>query len=131
MHIDLTDETGKMTTELEQLLRDILQYAAKEEAIHDESELSVVIVTNEQIKQLNYNYRQKNEATDVLSFPLHERDDIMESDGAYPLALGDIVISHERAVDQAKQYEHSLNRELAFLAVHGFLHLLGYTHDTQ
>lgn len=130
MHIDITDELGKITGKLETLLRDVLQYTAKDAAIHDQSELSVVIVANEQIKQLNNDYRHKNESTDVLSFPLHERDDMMENDGAYPLALGDIVISYERAEEQAKEYNHSLQRELAFLAVHGLLHLLGYTHDT-
>lgn len=131
MHIDFTDELGKITEELETLLRDVLQYTAKDAAIHNQSELSVVIVANEQIKQLNNDYRNKNEPTDVLSFPLHERDDMMKNDGTYPLTLGDIVISYERAEEQAKEYNHSLQRELAFLAVHGLLHLLGYTHDTE
>lgn len=131
MHIDFTDNHGKLTAELETLLQNILQHTAKDAAIHAESELSVVLVSNEQIKQLNHDYRHHNEPTDVLSFPLLEQADMKAYDGSHPIALGDIVISIEQAEMQAKEYNHSLQRELAFLAVHGFLHLLGYTHDTE
>lgn len=131
MHIDLIDETNELSTEQDELLRNILYSTCKAEGIQHEGELSVVIVHNEQIKQLNNDYRHKNEATDVLSFPLLEREDILQHNGSYPLALGDIVISVEKAKEQAKDYGHSFERELAFLAVHGLLHLLGYTHDTE
>lgn len=131
MHIDFTDEVGKLTDEIEKLLEDVLQYAAEDARIHGDSELSVVFVTNKKIKQLNDDYRNKNEVTDVLSFPLLDSDEVIQADRAYPFALGDIVISYERAEEQADEYGHSLEREIAFLAVHSFLHLLGYTHDSE
>lgn len=131
MQIDLIDETNKLTDEHEQLLRNILYFTVEKEKIDKKSELSIVILSNEQIKQLNNDYRNKNEATDVLSFPLLERDDIVDHDGTYPLVLGDIVISIDKAKEQAREYNHSFTRELSFLAVHGLLHLLGYTHDTK
>ena len=130
MQIDFTDEDHVLDKETVQLLHDMLQFAANEEEIHAHSELSIVVVSNEQIRQLNHNYRNKNEVTDVLSFPLLEQNEIVQYEG-YPLALGDIVISFERAKGQAIEYNHSLSRELAFLTIHGFLHLLGYTHDTK
>jgi len=130
MQIDFTDEDHVLDKETIQLLHDMLQFAANEEEIHAHSELSIVVVSNEQIRQLNHNYRNKNEVTDVLSFPLLEQNEIVQYEG-YPLALGDIVISFERAKGQAIEYNHSLSRELAFLTIHGFLHLLGYTHDTK
>lgn len=131
MHIDFTDEVGQLAVEIKQLLENVLQYAAKDAGIHGDSELSVVIVTDEKITQLNNDYRGKNEVTDVLSFPLHEPDEIVKADRTYPLALGDIVISFNQAEKQAEQFNHSFTREIAFLTVHSFLHLLGYTHDSS
>lgn len=131
MHIDITDEHQFVTEAIEKLLRDVLQFVAKEEKIHPKSELSLVIVANESIKQLNNDYRGKDEVTDVLSFPLYDRAELLSNNGSQPLALGDIVIAQERALEQAKAYNHSTEREIAFLAVHGLLHLLGYTHDTK
>jgi probable rRNA maturation factor len=84
---------------------------------------------------LNRDYRNKDAATDVLSFPLEEEMD-GESEpevigGPTERMLGDIVISIEKVVEQAGEYGHSIERELAFLAVHGMLHLLGYDHETD
>lgn len=131
MQIDIIDETNQFTDTHETLLRKLLYVAAKKEDIHKDSELSVVIMSDAQMKQLNKDYRQKNEATDVLSFPLLEREEIMQHDKTHPIVLGDIIISIDRATEQANVYHHTLERELGFLAVHGFLHLLGYTHDTE
>jgi len=80
--------------------------------------ISLTLVTPEEITQLNKEYRSKDSPTDVLSFPM---------DGAN---LGDIVICLEVAENQAWEYGHSLERELAFLTAHGFLHLIGYDHET-
>lgn len=93
------------------------------------AEVSVSFVDNEQIKQLNNEFRDKNTATDVLSFPLGENGvyDYNNETGAY--MLGDIVISVERAIEQAQMYGHSLRREIGFLTVHSMLHLLGYDHE--
>lgn len=93
------------------------------------AEISVTFVDNAEIAQLNEQYRNKPQATDVLSFPLGENGvyDINQETGA--LMLGDIVISMERATEQATLYGHSLQREVAFLTVHSMYHLLGYDHE--
>lgn len=99
------------------------------ENFHDGAEVSVSFVDNGQIRQLNMEYRGKDTPTDVLSFPLGENgvyDKNMES-GMFQ--LGDIVISIEKAVEQAAIYGHSLQREIGFLTVHSMLHLLGYDHE--
>ena len=93
------------------------------------AEISVSFVDNDSIRELNAMYRNKDSATDVLSFPLGEDGvyDINEDNGAS--ILGDIVISMERAMEQADMYGHSLEREMGFLTVHSMLHLLGYDHE--
>ena len=85
---------------------------------------------NEQIRELNRDYRNKDAATDVLSFPLGEDGVYDKNEETGALLLGDIVISVERAKEQAEQYGHSLERELGWLTVHSMLHLLGYDHET-
>ena len=93
------------------------------------AEISVTFVDNNRIHELNKEYRNKDSATDVLSFPLGENGeyDIDEDNGCK--LLGDIVISMERAMEQAELYGHSLQREVAYLTVHSMLHLLGYDHE--
>ncbi|MEE0413255.1 MAG: rRNA maturation RNase YbeY, partial [Gemmiger sp.] len=93
------------------------------------AEISVTFVDNNRIHELNREYRGKDSATDVLSFPLGENGeyDIDEDNGCK--LLGDIVISMERAMEQAELYGHSLQREVAYLTVHSMLHLLGYDHE--
>ena len=96
-----------------------------------DTEVSVTFCDNEYIKKLNKNYRNKDSATDVLSFPLYDlsadSNEPLIDEGA--LELGDIVISIERARDQAKEIGHSTLDEIVFLAVHSTLHLLGYDHE--
>jgi probable rRNA maturation factor len=95
-------------------------------------EVSVTVTDNDEIRRLNREYRQVDRPTDVLSFPLWEPDEewvIAEEEEAVP--LGDIVISLPKAKEQAEEYGHSLDREMGFLAVHGFLHLIGYDHETE
>ena len=95
------------------------------------AEVSVTIVDDEGIRRLNRDFRQVDRPTDVLSFPQWEPGEPMEGAGDGPVPLGDIVISFPRAREQADAYGHSLEREIGFLAVHGFLHLLGYDHETE
>ena len=90
-------------------------------------EVSVTLVDNAAIHQLNFDYRQVDRETDVLSFPLYEREELVSM--TEPLLLGDIVISLEKAAEQAESYGHSMEREVAFLTVHSMLHLLGYDHE--
>ncbi len=130
MNIDIMDETNQLTEDQEELLHKLLAYAAKQEEISMDSELSVTIVDNESIQQINKDYREKDMPTDVISFALEEQgeEEIEIRGDDLPRHLGDIVISIDKAIEQAKEYNHSFERELGFLAVHGFLHLLGYDH---
>lgn len=111
------------------LIEQCLRLAAHLEEVTT-GEVSVTIVDDETIRELNRTYRHIDHPTDVLSFPL-DNDLPLPEDAGIPLLLGDIVISAPRAVAQAKEYGHSLEREFTFLATHGFLHLLGYDHDTE
>src|SRR5690625_32647 len=86
-------------------------------------------ILEKEIKELNNAYRGINDATDVLSFPLIEDFTIEFSDYVYP--IGDVVISIDKVNEQSLNYNHSFERELAFLTVHSLLHLLGYTHETN
>jgi probable rRNA maturation factor len=90
-------------------------------------EVDVTFVTDDEIAELNTNYRQKNRPTDVLSFAQYEGDVGSEADG--PLMLGDIIISIETMQRQAGQLKHDLTAEAAFLTIHGTLHLCGYDHN--
>lgn len=98
------------------------------------AQVSVTIVDNEEIKKLNKEFRGKDAPTDVLSFPMLEFDgagNIIDSDFDFDggeIVLGDIVISAQRAAEQAESFGHSFLREMAFLTVHSMLHLLGYDH---
>jgi probable rRNA maturation factor len=130
LEIDFMDETDKVTDEAINLVNSVLQFAAGKEGIEEGSELSVTFVSNERIREINSEYRKKDSATDVISFAMEEMgEEEMEIVGAdMPRVLGDIIISIERTQEQAEEYGHSFERELGFLALHGFLHLLGYDH---
>lgn len=95
--------------------------------------VNITFVGEKKIKELNNEYRNVNRVTDVLSFPLLQGDEFVEGemiDKNITTDLGDIVICTKRAKQQAKDYGHSEFREFCFLALHGFLHLLGYDHMT-
>ncbi|WP_164668575.1 rRNA maturation RNase YbeY [Virgibacillus doumboii] len=130
MHIDFHDETKSVPHDYVDLLQRLLIFTAEKEAVSREAEVSVNFVSNKEIQEINRNYRQQNKVTDVISFAMQEKaDDELDIVGEdLPLVLGDIVISVDKAKEQAEEYNHSLERELGFLTVHGFLHLLGYDH---
>jgi probable rRNA maturation factor len=132
MHLtlDLIDQTESLSTENLEMIEKMLHHAAQSEGIEAGSELSVTFVNNEEIQQINHEYRGKNVPTDVISFAMEELGEgemAIEVEGV-PRMLGDIIISVDRAKEQAADYGHSEERELGFLAIHGFLHLLGYDH---
>ncbi|MEC1261219.1 rRNA maturation RNase YbeY [Bacillus swezeyi] len=131
--LDIADETERLSDEQLAEMEKLLQFAAKEENVADQAEVSVTIVTNEEIQKINKEYRGKDYPTDVISFALEEDGEgEVEIIGAdMPTVLGDIIISADKAKEQAEEYGHSLMRELGFLTVHGFLHLLGYDHMTE
>ena len=90
--------------------------------------LSVILTTPNQIQEMNNTYRKINKATDVLSFPMFEKEEIPNIISEIEEPLGDIVISIEKVKEQAEEYGHSFERELAYMVVHGFYHLMGYDH---
>lgn len=130
----------EITEELIALLESILQKAGEAEGVED-GEVDLTFVDDEAIHELNREYRGIDRPTDVLSFAMHEvtNDELEiiyeldegEEQGNVPDVLGDIIISVPRAKLQSEEYGHSLERELGFLFVHGFLHLLGYDHQDE
>ncbi|GBG56367.1 endoribonuclease YbeY [Sporomusaceae bacterium FL31] len=120
-----------VTPQLEQTLIAVLKKTAELYAIEPHAEVSVVLADDQYIQQLNADYRGKNCPTDVLSFALNEGDEPEVIDGPEEVLLGDIIISLETAIRQADEYGHTLEREIAFLTVHGMLHLLGYDHEAE
>ena len=119
----------KIPTGIRLLVRRCCHAALLQEEFDGSAEVSVTFVDNAKIHELNKQYRNIDRETDVLSFPLGENGeyDINHDTGAK--MLGDIVISLEKAVEQAEMYGHPLQREVAFLTVHSMLHLLGYDHE--
>ena len=104
-------------------------YSAMEKEKLENTSFNLIIVNNEYIHELNKTYRKIDKATDVITFALEDENTIVLPEEER--ILGDIYISIEKAKEQAKEYNHSLLRELSFLAVHGFYHLLGYDHQTK
>lgn len=130
--IDFIDETKDLTESQIAEINQLLNFAAEKESVDGETEVSVTFVNNERIQEINREYRDKDRPTDVISFAMEELGEgeiaLMGED--LPRVLGDIIISIPKAKEQAEEYGHTFMRELGFLAVHGFLHLLGYDHET-
>lgn len=113
------------------LIRSAIAETLFYERIFFDTEVSVTLCDNAYIKELNKKFREKNAATDVLSFPMYDEGELPKGSDAEgtTVILGDIVLSVERAAEQAKELGHSLEREIAFLCIHSTLHLLGYDHE--
>lgn len=125
--LEIFNQTDEEISELE-TVKDVLNYAIKKEKLENVI-FNVIIVDNNYIHELNKNYRHIDRETDVITFALEDEKDMVIPDGER--MLGDIYISIDKARSQAEEYGHSLLRELSFLAVHGFYHLLGYDHMTK
>ena len=119
----------KIPTGIRMLIRRCCHAVLQLEGFRDSAEISVSFVDNEQIREMNKQYRDKDAETDVLSFPMGENGnyDVNHETGAK--ILGDIVVSVPKAMEQAKLYGHSLEREIGYLTAHSMLHLLGYDHE--
>ena len=138
MTIDISYETDiELDIPYEDIVRQMVVAALNYENCPYEAEVSVTVVDDKEIQEINKTYRNIDKATDVLSFPMYEYEKAADfdnlDDSAFnpesgELLLGDIVISAEKVVAQAKEYGHSEEREFAFLLVHSMLHLLGYDH---
>ena len=124
-NVEIFNETDETIEDIK-ILKPLLEYARKYENLEDtELEFSIIIVDNKRIHEINKEYRNIDRPTDVISFALED------SEGVEPenyRILGDIYISIDKVKEQAAAYGHSETRELAFLTIHGFLHLLGYDH---
>jgi len=118
----------KIPSGIKMLVRRTCNAVLVNEGVEDDCEISVTFVDNEHIKQINTEFRDKPVETDVLSFPLGENGEYDENPETGALMLGDIIISLEKAVEQADQFGHSLQREVSYLTCHSMLHLLGYDH---
>ena len=119
--------------EIDYYLKSVIRKAIYETLLYErftyDAIVSVTFCDNEYIRNLNKKYRNKDSATDVLSFPLYENGEFDAFECISGAMLGDIVISLERAKEQAKELGHGFIREVAFLAIHSTLHLLGYDHE--
>ena len=118
----------KIPTGIRLLIRRCCHASLVSEGIEADTEISVTFVDNARIRELNREFRGIDKETDVLSFPLLEKEELNTIDPTLPLALGDIVISVEKAMEQAESFGHSIEREISFLTVHSMFHLLGYDH---
>ncbi|MBQ8872129.1 MAG: rRNA maturation RNase YbeY [Bacilli bacterium] len=121
--IEIFNETKKDILELVDV-RKVIDIAIKNQKL-DNLEFNIIIVDNDYIHELNKNYRNIDRPTDVITFALEDYEDGIKLEHRM---LGDIYISIDKAISQAEEYGHDLRREICFLAVHGFLHLLGYDH---
>lgn len=126
-----TDRFPECDYRLKSIVRKAIIATLEYEDLIFGAEVSVTFCDNEYIRKINSEFRNKDSATDVLSFPMFDINDDIETvtnpDGS--ISLGDIVISLERAAEQAKEIGNSFEREVAFLAIHSTLHLLGYDHE--
>ena len=120
-----------VTYSMKMLVRRAVEETLAYEEVEDDCELSVTFCDNEEIRELNRRFRNIDRATDVLSFPLFDNDGMDSHVEELQCMLGDMVLSLERALEQAVEYGHSFEREVAFLTVHSVLHLLGYDHETS
>ena len=144
LDIALYDETESVEEEHLALIEKLILSTAKELELGENFEVSITIVDNARIHEINRQYRSIDRPTDVISFAIEDNDDedfdvfldesFFDADEeriTVPRLLGDIFISIDKVKEQAKEFGHSYEREIGFLVVHGFLHLNGYDHQTK
>ena len=142
MYVEMIDETGQVSEEIKNQTLDLLQFAA-EKTGKENKEMAVTFVTNERSHELNLEYRDTDRPTDVISLEykpesdltfseedLAENSELAEMLDEFDAYIGELFISVDKAREQAEKYGHSFEREMGFLAVHGFLHINGYDHYT-
>ena len=142
MYVEMIDETGQVSEAIKKQTLDLLQFAA-EKTGKDNKEMAVTLATNERSHELNLEYRDTDRPTDVISLEykpesslsfseedLEENPELAEMLDEFDAYIGELFISVDKAREQAEEYGHSFEREMGFLAVHGFLHINGYDHYT-
>lgn len=125
-YIEVFNEYDKDIKELD-ILKDFINYASEKLSLKNVM-FNVIIIDNDSIHKINKEYRGIDRPTDVITFALEDNKKI---DTPEVRILGDIYISYDKVISQAKEYGHSIKRELCFLGVHGLLHLLGYDHMNE
>ena len=133
MFFEIVYKDVEENKEYDEVIKKVLTKCFEEENLLDSKlYITVTLTTPENIRKINKEYRNIDRATDVLSFPMFEKDELEEkiknNDFEHEDVLGDLVISIERVKEQAKEYGHSFERELSYMLVHGFYHLMGYDH---
>lgn len=145
VYVDFENHIGKTNEPYIEFVKNIASYILEQEGCPYDSELSLVLTDNKEIRQINLSFREIDNETDVLSFPNYayskpaafdELDEYLNDYELFnpennSLYLGDIMISDEKAKLQAKEFGHTYTREFAFLLAHSILHLIGYDHMTQ
>lgn len=142
MYVEMIDETGQVSEAIKKQTLDLLEFAA-EKTGKENKEMSVTFVTNERSHELNLKYRHTDRPTDVISLEykpdsglsfseedLKDNPELVEMLDEFDAYIGELFISVDKAREQAEEYGHSFEREMGFLAVHGFLHINGYDHYT-
>lgn len=135
MDLEIYDDTKNVPEEKIKLIEDVLNFAGSYLKLPENTEMSVTLMDNEHIHEINKKYRGVDKPTDVISFAIEEDDPdevpiILPEDEEFdiPKNIGDIMVSMDKVKEQAEYLGHSEDRELGFLVVHGFLHLNGYDH---
>ncbi len=139
MYIEMLDNTGKVSDDMQQETVKLLNFAANFIHLPEHKEMAITYVLNDEIQKINHDYRGKDAPTDVVSLEYEPEQISFDADFDMPEALqaeleefdsfiGELFISIEKAQEQADNYGHSYEREMGFLAVHGFLHINGYDH---
>ena len=123
MKINFVNETNLDVKEYKKLIRNVLKHEKTDKYFN------IIFVDKDKIQQINNDYRGINKVTDVITFALMENPDELFMEAIDE--LGDVFICIDRAIEQANEYNHSVEREMGFLAVHGYLHLIGYDHMTE
>ena len=142
MYIEMVDETGQVSEEILKQTQEILEFAAQKTG-KENKEMAVTFVSNERSHELNLEYRDTDRPTDVISLEykpeldiavdeedLLDHPELVEMLEDFDAYIGELFISVDKAREQAEEYGHSFEREMGFLAVHGFLHINGYDHYT-
>ncbi|MCR6513491.1 rRNA maturation RNase YbeY [Clostridium sp. LY3-2] len=141
IYVENNQDKIEVSEDLIKKIKEVINFALKEEDVNIKTEISVLLVDNEEIREINNQTRNIDRATDVLSFPMLDFEDKKvykevykdeKFDDSYfdgeDLVLGDMVLSLERAKEQSEEFNHSFEREVFYLIVHSVLHLLGYDH---
>ncbi|MBF0776959.1 rRNA maturation RNase YbeY [Streptococcus azizii] len=142
MYIEMVDETKQVTKEMQEQIRDLLEFAAKRIG-KEQKEMAVTFVDNARVHEVNLKYRAIDRPTDVVSLEYKPETEVMFDEDMlldnpelsemledFDAYIGELYISIDKAYEQAAEYGHSFDREMGFLAVHGFLHINGYDHYT-